>query len=128
VATVARIVLGVVFLAAGALKLRDPGWPAAASALGTPAWMVPVVGPAEIVVGALLAAGVAPPWPAVAALAMLAAFTAALARVLLSGARPVCACFGRVSARPVGPPLAQSARPHRRSRKACTNASSRHAS
>lgn len=100
---VARVVLGVVLLLAGALKLRDPGWPAAASALGTPAPVVPLVAPAEIGIGALVAAGVATPWPTVAAVVMLAAFTAALLRTLATGARPVCACFGGVTARPIGP-------------------------
>ena len=104
IGTLARIALGVLFLASGALKLRDPSWPSAARAMGAPRWTVPFVAPVEIVLGACLAAGVAEPWPAWLALAVLAAFSAALARVLRHpvGERPACACFGRWSAKPVG--------------------------
>ena len=104
VGTLARIALGALFLASGALKLRDPSWPGAARAMGAPRWTVPFVAPVEIVLGAGLAAGVAEPWPAWLALVLLAAFSAALARVLRHpvGERPACACFGRWSARPVG--------------------------
>ena len=104
IGTVARIALGVLFLASGALKLSDPSWPGAARAMGSPRWMVPLFGPVEIVLGAGLAAGVAKPWPAWLALALLAAFSAALARMLRRQReeRPACACFGRWSAKPVG--------------------------
>ena len=99
----ARIVLGALFLASGALKLRDPSWPSAAGAMGAPRWSVPLIAPVEIVLGASLAAGVAQPWPAWLALALLAAFSAALVRVLRrpQSQRPVCACFGRWSPKPV---------------------------
>lgn len=104
IGTAARIALGVLFLASGALKLRDPSWPDAARAMGAPRWTVPVIAPAEIVLGAGLAAGVAEPWAAWLALALLVGFSAALARVLRRpvGERPACACFGRWSSRPVG--------------------------
>ena len=104
IGTVARVALGVLFLASGALKLRDPSWPGAARAMGAPRWSVPLIAPIEIVLGAGLAAGLAEPWPAWLALALLAAFSAALARVLRRPLdnRPVCACFGRWSAKPVG--------------------------
>ena len=104
IGTVARVVLGVLFLASGALKLRDPSWPGAAQAMGAPRWSVWFIAPAEIVLGAGLAAGLAEPWPAWLALGLLAAFSAALARVLRRplADRPACACFGRWSAKPVG--------------------------
>ncbi len=104
IGTVARIVLGALFLASGALKLRDPSWPGAARAMGAPRWTVPLIAPVEIALGAALAAGVAEPWPAWVALALLAAFSAALMRVLTRpvGERPACACFGRWSSKPVG--------------------------
>lgn len=104
IGTVARIALGVLFLASGALKLSDPSWPGAARAMGAPRWTVPLFGPVEIVLGAGLAAGVAKPWPAWLALVLLAAFSAALARMLRlpRDERPACACFGRWSAKPVG--------------------------
>ena len=91
-------------LASGALKLRDPSWPGAARAMGAPRWSVPFVAPAEIVLGAGLAAGVAEPWPAWLALALLVVFSLALLRVLRRpvAERPACACFGRWSSKPVG--------------------------
>ena len=104
ISTIARIALGVLFLVSGALKLRDPSWPGAARAMGAPRWAVPLIAPAEIVLGAALAAGVAEPWPVWLALGLLVAFSAALVRVLARpvGERPACACFGRWSAKPVG--------------------------
>lgn len=104
IGTVARIVLGALFLASGALKLRDPSWPGAASVMGAPRWSVPLIAPVEIVLGAALAAGAVRPWPAWLSLGLLAAFSVALIRVLRRpvAERPACACFGRWSARPVG--------------------------
>ncbi len=104
IGTVARIVLGALFLASGALKLRDQSWPGAARAMGAPRWTVPLIAPAEIALGAALAAGVAVPWPAWLALGLLAVLSAALVRVLRRphDERPACACFGRWSAKPVG--------------------------
>jgi len=104
IGTVARIVLGALFLASGALKLRDPSWPGAARAMGAPRWTVPIIAPAEIVLGAVLAAGALRPWPAWLALGLLVAFSMALLRVLRRplAERPACACFGRWSAKPVG--------------------------
>ncbi|WP_419841997.1 MauE/DoxX family redox-associated membrane protein [Candidatus Poriferisodalis sp.] len=105
IGAVARVGLGVLLLASGALKLRDRSWPAAAAAMGAPRWSVPFVAPVEIVLGAGLAAGVGDPWPAWLALGLLAVFSAALAAVLRRppAQRPACACFGRWSAQPVGP-------------------------
>lgn len=104
ITAIARVALGVLFLASGALKLCDPSWPGAARAMGAPRWSVPLVAPLEIVLGAGLAAGVAEPWPAWLALALLAAFSAALVLVLRRpiAERPACACFGRWSSKPVG--------------------------
>ena len=72
--------------------------------MGAPRWSVWFIAPAEIVLGAGLAPGLAEPWPAWLALGVLAAFSAALARVLRRplADRPACACFGRWSAKPVG--------------------------
>lgn len=97
----AAIVVGIVLLAAGALKLRDERWPEAARALGTPRVLVPAVAPAELVLGGLLAAGVAPRVTGTLAAALFAVFTVALVRVLRRGDAPVCSCFGSWSARPV---------------------------
>lgn len=99
---VARIALGVVLLVTGAAKLRQPAWPAAAAGFGAPAWLVPVVPWAELVLGALLAAGVGHPWSALAAGGLLAAFTGAVALRLRRGEPVPCGCFGETSPRPVG--------------------------
>lgn len=99
----ARVLLGLVFLVSGTLKLRDPGWPSAATILGVPRPVVGLVAPGEIVLGALLAAGVASTTVEVVALVVLLAFTAVLGLAARRpvGERPVCACFGRWSARAV---------------------------
>ena len=98
-----RVVFGSIFLVSGALKLRDPGWRAAANSFGVPTRLAPAVPVVEILVGACVVAGVAPDVSVTAGLVLLAAFTLALAWMLRRPAdqRPVCACFGRWSARPV---------------------------
>ena len=98
----ARIALGVVLLATGAAKLRQPGWPATATAFGTPGWLVPLLPWGELVAGGLLAAGVGHPWTALAAAALLVAFTAAVALRLARGEAVPCGCFGETSPEPVG--------------------------
>jgi hypothetical protein len=101
IAAACRVVVGAVFLVSGVLKLRNPSWRANAPAFGTPAWLVPVLPLAEIVLGALLVAQVGGPWVPLAALVMLLAFTAAIVRQLVRGEAVPCACFGELSARPV---------------------------
>jgi len=98
----AAVALGVVFLVSGALKARDPSWPDAARTLGTPQFVVPLVAPLELVLGALLFVGVARRFTAVVALGLLVVFTGVLVRAIRSGNSPVCACFGSFSAKPVG--------------------------
>lgn len=96
--------LGVVFLAAGGSKVAmGRRWPVQAAGLGVPSWFAPAVPWFELAVGALMVAGVAPPWPAVVALLALVAFTAAIGWHLAHGRRPACACFGAWSAAPIGP-------------------------
>lgn len=103
-ATSLSIALGLVFLVAGGSKVAaGAAWPAQAAGLGVPRWLAVVVPWFELAVGALLVAGVARPWPAVAALGSLLAFTAALGWQLGHGRRPPCACFGAWSASPIGP-------------------------
>ncbi len=100
---VARLALGAVFLASGGLKLSDrQAWARQAGDLAVPVAIATVVPWVELVLGAALVAGVAEPWPAVIALAVLVAFTGFLARRLADGARPPCACFGARSNRPLG--------------------------
>ena len=90
-------------LASGALKLAaGPRWAAQAGALGAPAMAAPVVPWVERGLGALLIAGVARRVVALAAAAVLAAFTVLLVVRLAQGRRPPCACFGRRSTHPIG--------------------------
>ncbi len=98
----ARIAVGVVLLWAGAAKLFQPAWPETAAAFGAPRGVVRVLPVLEVSLGALLVAGVGLPWTAVAALVLLAGFTAAVAARLVRGQRVPCGCFGETSARPVG--------------------------
>jgi len=103
VTTMAAIVLGVVFTASGALKLRDPMWPDAALSLGAPLWAVPAVAPFELILGATLVSGLAQRQLAILALVTLVVFTLLLVRQLRSGDEaPPCACFGSLSAKPIG--------------------------
>lgn len=103
VAVVASVVVGLVFVVAGAAKIAQGArWPAQAAQLGAPAAVAPLVPWWEIVVGALLVVQLATPWPAIAALVTLVVFTALIGRVLARGEHPPCACFGGWSAAPVG--------------------------
>lgn len=98
----ARIAVGVVLLVAGVAKLCQPAWPATATAFGAPVWLVPVLPWGEVVLGALLVAGIGVPWTALAAAALLAAFAVAVGlRVRRRDAVP-CGCFGETSPQPVG--------------------------
>lgn len=96
-----RFAIGLVLLVAGAAKLRQPAWPATARAFGAPRWLVPVLPWVELTMGALLLAGIGLPWTARSALAMLAAFTAIVARKLHQGDAAPCGCFGEATPRPV---------------------------
>ena len=102
-ARLARIVVGLVLLASGSLKLGSRTWPVDAAALGTPRALARALPWAEIAVGALLVADVGGAWTARAALVLLVSFTVVVATQLARGRRPPCACFGQLSARPIGP-------------------------
>ena len=104
VALVASIVVGLAFVVAGASKIAaGPSWPATAREMGAPTFTIPVVPWLELAVGAALIARLAVPYPAIAALGLLAAFTALIVVRLARGERPSCACFGAWSAEPIGP-------------------------
>jgi uncharacterized membrane protein YphA (DoxX/SURF4 family) len=100
-ATIAAIVLGAAMVVAGAGKIASRSWPEHATALGAPAWAVPAVPWLEIVLGALLVSGLGARWAAVAVVLLLLAFTWLLVTHLARGDRPVCACFGPLSRRPI---------------------------
>jgi uncharacterized membrane protein YphA (DoxX/SURF4 family) len=103
IATIAAVALGLVLVVAGASKVAmGPAWPAQASSLGVPRGIAVVVPWVEVSVGAVLAVGILEPWPAAAAVLLVAAFTAVVVVNLVRGRRPVCACFGSLSARPIG--------------------------
>jgi uncharacterized membrane protein YphA (DoxX/SURF4 family) len=104
VAVVASVVVGLVFVVAGAAKVAQGArWPAQAAQLGAPRAIAPVVPWWEMIVGALLVVQLATPWPAIAALMTLLVFTALIARLLAAGEHPPCACFGSWAAAPLGP-------------------------
>jgi uncharacterized membrane protein YphA (DoxX/SURF4 family) len=98
----AEVVLGVIFVVAGASKVaRGRGWPAQAAELGAPRPLALVVPWWEMVVGALLVVGSVSPFAALAALVTLVGFTAAIVVQLRRGRHPQCACFGAWSAAPL---------------------------
>lgn len=100
---VASVVVGIAFLVAGGSKVvAGPAWPATAREMGAPDLAIPFVPWLELAVGAALVAQLAVPFPALAALALLVAFTVLIALRLSRGERPPCACFGAWSAEPIG--------------------------
>jgi uncharacterized membrane protein YphA (DoxX/SURF4 family) len=101
--TVAAILLGLAFLLAGGSKIAaGESWPVEAHGLGAPAWTIPIVPWIEIALGALLVTQLAPVVAAVAAAALLIVFTWLIARRLVAGEHPPCACFGAWSSSPIG--------------------------
>ena len=104
IATIASIVLGAVFVLAGASKLAaGPAWPAQARDLGAPQAAIRVLPWIEMVIGALLVVQITEPWPALVAIALLLAFSVFIVMRIREGQRPPCACFGAWSASPIGP-------------------------
>lgn len=105
VALVASILLGLAFLVAGGSKLAaGQAWSHQAAELGAPKLLVPLLPWLELALGGALVVQLAKPFAAIAALALLVAFSVLIALRLSQGRRPVCACFGAWSAKPIGPP------------------------
>ena len=98
----AAAVVGVALLVAGAAKLARPAWVREAGALGVPVLLARPVPAVELLLGAGLVVGIARRPLAAVALTLLLAFTAVLGASLARGRRPVCACFGAWSTRPIG--------------------------
>ncbi|HVE47844.1 MAG TPA: MauE/DoxX family redox-associated membrane protein [Acidimicrobiales bacterium] len=98
----ARIAVGVVLLVAGVAKLCQPAWPATAAAFGAPAGLASVLPWGEVVLGALLVAGIGLPWTTLVAAALLAAFAVVVATRVRRGHSVPCGCFGETSPQPVG--------------------------
>jgi len=104
IGTISSVIVGVVVCVAGASKIASgQRWPIDAVALGTPAVLVPVVPWFEIILGALLVAHIAPAITGIIAFVLFTVFTFLIVRQLRLGNRPVCACFGAWSSRPLGP-------------------------
>lgn len=101
-ARIAAILLGAVFVVAGAAKLAaGSAWIAQARQMGASQPIATVVPGVELVLGAALVTGIAMPLPALAAIALLVAFSVVIARQLVDGRHPPCACFGSWSTRPL---------------------------
>lgn len=100
VGVVGRTAVGAVLLVSGVAKVPSRSWPAQARAFGLPRPLVLALPWAEIGLGAVTVAQLGG-WPVdSAALVLLMAFTAAVARRVAAGNAPPCACFGDVSSRP----------------------------
>jgi hypothetical protein len=103
-AVAASVILAAVFVVASVTKLAAPAaWVGQAGGLGVPrpiALVVPVV---EAVLGAWLLVQWERRAAAIAAAVVIAAFSALIVVRLAQGRRPPCACFGSLSARPLGP-------------------------
>ncbi|MEY2567031.1 MAG: hypothetical protein QOE35_1560 [Actinomycetota bacterium] len=97
----ARVVVGLVLLLAGALKTRDETWPASAAGFGLPRPAARVLPWLEVALGALLVAQAGGRWTSMAATALLAGFTAAIAAHVARHDDVPCACFGALSSAPV---------------------------
>jgi hypothetical protein len=99
---VAAVGLGAVFVIAGAAKLAlGAAWPGQARAMGAPMPIATIVPAVELVIGAALVTRIAMPLPALAAIGLLVAFSILIARQLVDGRHPPCACFGAWSHRPL---------------------------
>ena len=103
IGVIASMAIGAMFVFSGGAKIADrTGWLRQSGDLGVARWIAQLVPWYELALGALLLSGLARPWPAVAAVLTLAVFTWFIARRMLDGTRPPCACFGSKSQRPLG--------------------------
>jgi peroxiredoxin/uncharacterized membrane protein YphA (DoxX/SURF4 family) len=107
-AVVARIMLVGVFAVSGIAKLLDregtrravEGFGLPGSIVGPVAYALPL---AEIAIAGTLIPGTSARAAAIAAIALLAAFTIGISINLAQGRRPDCHCFGQLHSAPVGP-------------------------
>lgn len=103
IGVVASVVIGLVFVVAGASKLAaGPRWHVNARDLGAPSVVAVVLPWVELVVGALLIVQFGVPWPAIAAVVLLFGFSALLLVRMRDADRPSCACFGQWSDSEIG--------------------------
>lgn len=100
---IASVLIGAMFVYSGVMKVAGrEDWMRQSADLDVPRWLAQIVPWYEIVLGAALLSGVARPWPSIVAVATLLVFTWFIARRMLDGTRPPCACFGSRSMRPLG--------------------------
>jgi uncharacterized membrane protein YphA (DoxX/SURF4 family) len=101
-AAAARVLLGVAVLVAGGTKIAAMRrWRDEARGLGVPQQLAVALPWIEVAIGALIVSGFAAPWPTVAALGVLGAYTLWIVGLLVRGRHPPCACFGALSAAPL---------------------------
>jgi thiol-disulfide isomerase/thioredoxin len=103
-----RLLLAVVFLAAGIGKLLDlEGSRRAVRDFGVPEGAAKFAGAAlpvlELLVAVALVFVPTARWGALAALLLLAAFIVGIGRALARGEQPDCHCFGQIHSEPAGP-------------------------
>ncbi|MFZ9629503.1 MAG: MauE/DoxX family redox-associated membrane protein [Ilumatobacteraceae bacterium] len=102
VSVAAAVLLGAVFVISSVTKLAAPGvWYAQSADLGVPRPVAVVVPYLEAVLSGWLVVQWHRAIAATVAAVVLSAFTALIAVRLAQGRRPVCACFGALSARPI---------------------------
>ena len=100
----AAVVVAVVLLVAGVTKVSQPRqWRSQAADLGVPRLVAAPVPFLELVLSALLLVQLQRHVVAWFAVALFVAFTVLLVVRLAQGQRPPCACFGSLSAGPIGP-------------------------
>jgi len=88
-------------VAGGSKIVMGDRWPVEAQALGAPKSIAPIVPWFEIALGALLIVQLKPEVVGALSVALLVAFTLLIMRQLQKGERPVCACFGSWSSKPL---------------------------
>jgi uncharacterized membrane protein YphA (DoxX/SURF4 family) len=98
---VASVVLGGWLLIAGVMKLLNLRWQERERELGVPQWLLTIIAPLEIVLGACIAAQFLRPLLAWAAMAMMLGFTVLLLVQWDERSGRPCNCFGVFSKRPV---------------------------
>jgi Methylamine utilisation protein MauE len=100
VSSASAFLLALLFFVAGVTKLRTPtAIIQAARDMGAPSWVAPLLAPMEIGVSVMLV--IRPRVGAIAAAGLLVTFTVLLRRVVRSGAKVSCGCFGSSSREPV---------------------------
>ena len=102
-ALAASVLTGAMFVYSGTMKARSRSdWERQSRDLDVDPRVASIVPGYELALGAAVLSGVARPWPARLAVGTLGVFTWFLARRLLDGTRPPCACFGSASTKPLG--------------------------